>query len=70
MRTRISALVPESDYVEREGRGSAARRARCGGGFAEQVARNVEKCEAPTLLRERLEIRLGIILTVSLRSRA
>ena len=31
---------------------------RCVGGFAEQVARNVEKCEAPTFLRERLEIRL------------
>jgi hypothetical protein len=31
---------------------------RCGGGFAEQVARNIEKCEAATLLRERIEIRL------------
>src|SRR5580693_1775935 len=31
---------------------------RCGGGFAEQVAGNVDKGEAPTLLRERLEIRL------------
>src|SRR5205085_12455878 len=31
---------------------------RCGGGFAKQVAANVEKCEAPTLLWERLEIRL------------
>jgi hypothetical protein len=31
---------------------------RCGGGFAEQVARNIEECEAATLLRERLEIRL------------
>ena len=31
---------------------------RCGGGFAEQVARNVEKCEAPTLLWEHVEIRL------------
>jgi hypothetical protein len=30
----------------------------CGGGFAKQVAGNVEKREAPTLLRERLEIRL------------
>jgi hypothetical protein len=31
---------------------------RCGGGFAKQVAGNVEKREAPLLLRERLEIRL------------
>ena len=31
---------------------------RCGGGFAKQVAGNVEKGEAPTLLRERFEIRL------------
>ena len=31
---------------------------RCGGGFAKQVAGDVEKGEAPTLLRERLEIRL------------
>ena len=30
----------------------------CGGGFAKQVAGNVEKGEASTLLRERLEIRL------------
>ena len=31
---------------------------RCGGGFAEQVAGNVEKREAPAFLRTRLEIRL------------
>jgi len=31
---------------------------RCGGGFAEQVAGNVQKGEVPTLLRERVEIRL------------
>jgi hypothetical protein len=31
---------------------------RCGGGFAEQVAGNVDKGEAPTLFRDRLEIRL------------
>ena len=31
---------------------------RCAGGFTKQVAWNVEKREAPTLLRERLEIRL------------
>jgi hypothetical protein len=30
----------------------------CGGGFAKQVAGNVEKGETATLLRERLEIRL------------
>jgi len=30
----------------------------CGDGFAEQVARNVWKREAPTLYRERLEIGL------------
>jgi hypothetical protein len=33
---------------------------RCGGGFAEQVAGNVEKGEAPTLLRDHLEIRLDL----------
>jgi hypothetical protein len=31
---------------------------RCGGGFAEQVAGNVEKREAPTFFRHRIEIRL------------
>ena len=31
---------------------------RCGGGLAEQVAGNVEDGEAPSLLRERIEIRL------------
>jgi len=31
---------------------------RCGDGFAKQVARNVDKSEAPTFLRERIEIRL------------
>jgi hypothetical protein len=31
---------------------------RCGGGFAKQVAGNVDKSEAPTFLRERIEIRL------------
>src|SRR6202023_145018 len=31
---------------------------RCAGGFTKQVAWKVEKLEAPTLLRERLEIRL------------
>jgi hypothetical protein len=31
---------------------------RCGGGFAKQVAGNVDKSEAPTFLGERLEIRL------------
>jgi hypothetical protein len=30
----------------------------CGGGFAEPVAGNVEKGEAPTLLREYLKVRL------------
>jgi len=30
----------------------------CGGGFAEQVARDVEKGEAPTLLRMSLYVRL------------
>jgi hypothetical protein len=38
---------------------------RCGGGFAKQVAGNVDKSEASTLLRERLEIRLDEISTVS-----
>ena len=31
---------------------------RCGGGFAKQVAGNVEKGEAPTFVRHRIEIRL------------
>jgi hypothetical protein len=31
---------------------------RCGGGFVKQVAWNVDKSEAPTFLRERIEIRL------------
>jgi hypothetical protein len=31
---------------------------RCGGCFAEQVGGNVDKGEAPTLFRDRLEIRL------------
>jgi hypothetical protein len=39
---------------------------RCGGGFAKQVAGNVEKGEAPTLLRERFEIRLDENLRRSL----
>jgi hypothetical protein len=30
----------------------------CGGSFAKQMAGNVDKSEAPTLLRERVEIRL------------
>jgi hypothetical protein len=38
---------------------------RCGGSFAKQVAGNVEKREAPTFLRERLEIRLEKNSTVS-----
>jgi hypothetical protein len=33
---------------------------RCGGGFAKLVARNVEKGEAPTLLRNHLGIRLHL----------
>jgi hypothetical protein len=31
---------------------------RCGGGFAKQVAGNVEKRETPTFFRHRIEIRL------------
>jgi len=38
---------------------------RCGGGFAKQVAGNVEKGKAPTLRWERVEIRLDEISTVS-----
>jgi hypothetical protein len=37
----------------------------CGGGFAEQVAGNVDKSEAPTFLRERIEIPPMKISTVS-----
>jgi hypothetical protein len=44
---------------------------RCGNGFAEQVAGNVENGEAPTLFWERLEIRLdedldGLVAVVNL----
>ena len=38
--------------------GARATSRRCRGGFAEQVAGNVEKREAPLLLRHHLEIRL------------
>ena len=40
------------------GAGICASSRRCGGGFAEQVAGNVEKREAPTFFRHRIEIRL------------
>jgi hypothetical protein len=53
-----SALVPTSLVTPRMQDGIRGTSRRCGGGFAEQVARNIEKCEAPTLLREHLGIRL------------
>ena len=52
-----SAGVPKSLSTSRMHEGSRGTPRRCGGSFAEQVPRNVEKCEAPTLLWERLKIR-------------
>jgi hypothetical protein len=51
---------PCRNLVSSRGRRTGVRgtSCRCGGGFAEQVAGNVDKGEAPTLLRERVEIRL------------
>jgi hypothetical protein len=45
-------------HAEDAGQGLGGRSRRCGDSFAKQVAGNVGKREAPTLLRERLEIRL------------
>ena len=53
-----SALVAKSLVTARMQDGVRGTSSRCGGGFAKQVAGNVEKSEAPTFLRERLEIRL------------
>jgi hypothetical protein len=51
---------PCRNLVSSRGRRTRVRgtSCRCGGGFAKQVAGNVENGESPTLLRERLEIRL------------
>jgi hypothetical protein len=50
--------VPKSLVTARMRDGVRGTSSRCGGGFAEQVAGNVEDGEAPSLLRERVEIRL------------
>jgi hypothetical protein len=50
--------VAKSLVTPRMQDGARGTSCRYGGGFAKQVAGNVEKGEAPTLLRERLEIRL------------
>jgi hypothetical protein len=51
----MSKFLSTSGMQDRDRRTSR----RCGGGFAEQVAGNVDNGEAPTILRERLEIRLN-----------
>jgi hypothetical protein len=53
-----SGLMAKSLSVRECGTGFRSTSCRCGGGFAKQVAGNVEKAEAPTLLRELFEIRL------------
>jgi hypothetical protein len=53
-----SALVAKSLITPRMQDGVRGTSSRCGGGFAKQVAGNVDKSEAPTFLRERIEIRL------------
>jgi hypothetical protein len=58
MPERFTALVAKSLATPGCRAGSCGTSRRCGGSFAEQVARNVEKREAPTLLGERLKIRL------------
>ena len=55
---RFTALVAKSLVTSRMKDGFRGTSRRCGGGFAKQVAGNVEKREAPTLLREHVEIRL------------
>ena len=53
-----SAMVPTSLVMQRSRVRSRAASRRCGGSFAKQVAGNVEKGKAPTLLWEHVEIRL------------
>jgi hypothetical protein len=53
-----SALVAKSLVTARMQDGVRGTSSRCGGGFAKQVAGNVEKREAPTFFRHRIEIRL------------
>jgi len=53
-----SALVAKSFVTATMQDGVRGTSSRCDDGFAKQVAGNVEKREAPTLLRERLEIGL------------
>jgi hypothetical protein len=55
---RFTALVAKSFVTARMQDGVRGTSSRCGGGFAKQVAGNVEKGEAPTFLREHLGIRL------------
>jgi len=71
LRARNKPTVPTSLVAPRMQDGVRSTSRRCGGGFAKQVARNVEKGEAPTLLRERLEICLdenldGLIAGINL----
>jgi hypothetical protein len=55
---RFTALVAKSLVTARMQDGIRHTSSRCGGGFAEKVAGNVEKREAPIFLRERVGIRL------------
>ena len=50
--------MPKSLVTARMRDGLRGTSSRCGGGFAKQMAGNVEDGEAPTFLRERIEIRL------------
>src|ERR1700731_4713206 len=56
--SRRSTFMPGTLSTSRVQDGARSTSRRCGGGFAEQGGGNVDKGEAPTLLRERLEIRL------------
>jgi hypothetical protein len=56
--TGCCSVVPKLLITSSTRTGIRGTSSRCGGGFAEQVARNVENGEATTFLRKRLEIRL------------
>jgi hypothetical protein len=49
-------MVPTSLVTSKMQDGVRGTSSRCGGGFAKQVAGNVEKREAPTFLREPIDL--------------
>jgi hypothetical protein len=55
---RFTALVAKSLVTARMQDGVRGTSSRCGSGFAKQMAGNVEKREAPTFFRHRIQIRL------------